>query len=92
MGKNNSSHSYEVTIGLVKEIDGFMPSSHPSDKKLTVFTNGADHFICETPTGHERFDDRPVLRKATEDERKHHRLVWGIIDNAQPPRPRAMMT
>lgn len=63
-------------IGLVKEIGGKLPSNHPTDKDLLVFTNGADHFVCPTPKGHERFESQPVMRKATEEERKHHRLVY----------------
>lgn len=58
--------------GSVSDYNGRQPLLHPTDKKLIVFTNGADHFICATPTGHERFVDQPVIRAANEDEVKHH--------------------
>ena len=61
--------------GLVSEYDGREPLLHPTDKNLIVFTNGADHFICETPTGHERFVDQPVIRVANEVEIKHHSAI-----------------
>lgn len=65
-----------VAIGLVSEVgQKGIASSHPTDKKLMVFTNGADHFICETPTGHEVLKDQMVLRRANEEERKHYRIV-----------------
>ena len=64
------------SIGLVSDVGGYMPSNHPTDKDLLVFTNGADHFVCPIPTGHERFREQPVIRKATEEECKHHRLVY----------------
>ena len=71
-----------MQIGLVSEIGmRGKSSSHPTDKQLTVVTNGADHFICETPNGHESLEMKPVLRKATEEESNHHRGVWGALSN-----------
>ena len=64
-----------IPFGLVREYAGTQPIMHPTDKQLIVFTNGADHFICETPTGHERFVDQPVIRTATEAEINHHRAI-----------------
>ena len=64
-----------LPLGSVKEYGGNQPTLHPTDKNLVVFTNGADHFICETPVGHERFVDQLVIRVATEDEIKHHRSL-----------------
>ena len=66
----------KVVIGLVSEVGiRGIASSHPTDKDLMVFTNGADHFICGTPIGHEVLKDQMVFRRANEEERKHYRIV-----------------
>ena len=62
-----------IPIGLVKDIGGKEPILHPLDKSMVVFTNGADHFICEVPTGHELFGDKAVIRKAIEGECNFYR-------------------
>ena len=63
-------------IGLVKEIGirGCV-TTHPTDKELTIVSNGADHFICEIPRGHDVLHNMPVLRKATEEESNFYRRV-----------------
>jgi len=64
-----------LPLGIVRDFGGIKPAAHPTDKKLIVFTNGADYFVCATPIGHERFISQPVIRGATEDEIKHHRSL-----------------
>jgi hypothetical protein len=65
---------------LVWEIGGTEPILHPTDKELIVFTNQVDHFVCETPTGHESFKTQPVIREASEDEIAYHRRM--VMKNA----------
>ena len=60
---------------LVWEIGGYEPILHETDKELIVFTNGVDHFICETPTGHEQFKTQPVIRQASEREACFYRRM-----------------
>ena len=69
---------------IVKDMAGKEPILHPTDKHLVVFTNGAEHFICETPTGHERFINQTVMRRATEVEIQHHRSMAAKSHIATP--------
>ena len=64
---------YKLNQLFVNEINGRQPIKHPTDKRLVVFTNGADQFICTAPKGANVFEHQPVIRIATEEESNHHR-------------------
>ena len=62
-----------LLAGNVKDYAGRQPVIHPTNKRLVVFTDGANHFICEEPVRIERFADQLVIRPASEGEINHHR-------------------